>query len=246
MDSGSGTRTDAFEGASLSLAELSLRAGKGDEGAFAALHRRVGAGLKRMLLKRCGGREDIVEDLSQKTWAAVWKSLSEQKYDPSRAAITTFVYAVGHNAWLTHLRQYARQQQGAEELRQGAKDEGPVRERGASALLAEAEMIEGVRACLRDPKVGGLTELERTIVHAIALGEGDRQLARRLGMSGSTINKHKHNGYAKIRTYLATRGFAELPGVGTGDAARSVSKDSSGNGGNGAGGTHEQDDGGQA
>lgn len=166
-----------------------------------------------MLLKRTGGRDDVVEDLSQKTWAAVWKALQEGKYDPGRAAITTFVYAVGHNAWLTHLRQVTRQHDGESELQaEAAVNSEPPKERGASALVAEAELIEAVRLCIRDPGVGGLSPLERTIVHAIALGEGDRQLARRLGMSGSTINKHKHNAYGKIRRYLATRGFSEMPG----------------------------------
>lgn len=222
MNDGDQHRTSEADGSRLTLVELSARAGKGDEGAFAALHRRVGAGLRRMLLKRCHGREDVVEDLSQKTWAAVWKSLSESKYDPSRAAITTFVYAVGHNAWLTHLRQLGRAQQLSENMASEAaaatSQPAPARERGASALLAEAEMIESVRACLRDAKTAGMTDLERTIVHAIALGEGDRQLARRMGMSGSTINKHKHSGYTKIRTYLASRGFAELPEALSGEA----------------------------
>ena len=217
-----------FDGSRATLVELTAMSSRGDERAFGALHRRVGAGLRRMLLKRAGGREDVVEDLSQKTWAAVWKALRENKYDPGRAAITTFVYAVGHNAWLTHLRQVARQQEGEHELVAGATaSTGTARERGATALVAEAELIEAVRLCIRDPRVGGLSELERTIVHAIALGEGDRQLARRLGMSGSTINKHKHNAYDKIRRFLSTRGFSERPDDGA-DAFRSESPESNG------------------
>lgn len=163
-----------------------------------------------MLRKRSGGREDVVEDLSQRAWASVWKALREGKYDPARAAITTFVYAVGHNAWLTHLRSVAREQARLENVREQT-EQTPLRERGASALMAEAELIDAVRACVRDSGVAGLSDLERTIVHAIALGEGDRALARRLGMSSSTINKHKHAGYAKVRTHLASLGLAELP-----------------------------------
>lgn len=215
-------RSASFDAARATLAELSALALAGNERAFEALHRRVGAGLRRMLLKRVGGREDIAEDLCQKTWASVWKAISEGKYDPDRAAITTFVYAVGHNAWLTHLRQITRRQQlessdaGSLDLASGGEaSDAPPRDRTPTALLAEAEMIEAVRNCLTDhhPAPTGsptLSSLERTIVHAIALGEGDRQLARRLGMSGSTINKHKHNAYAKVRAYLAKKGLIEV------------------------------------
>lgn len=192
------------------LADLTAAAASGDERAFNALHLRVGAGLRRFLLKRAGGREDVVEDLSQRAWASVWKALRAGKYDPTRAAITTFVYAVGHNAWLTHLREFARASEQANGLVQDAQA-SQVRERGASALLAEAEMIEALRSCMRDRSIAGLSELERTIMHAIACGEGDRALARRLGMAGSTINKHKHAAYAKVRKHLAERGLCETP-----------------------------------
>ena len=40
----------------------------------------------------------------------VWKALREGQYDPERSAITTFVYAVANNAWLSHLRGFAREQ----------------------------------------------------------------------------------------------------------------------------------------
>lgn len=201
-----------LDGSLSSLSDLTAAAAGGDERAFEHLHRRVGTGLRRLLRKRSGGREDVVEDLSQRTWASVWRALRDGKYDPTRAAVTTFVYAVGHNAWLTHLRGVAREQARLEDVRDGQSgDAGPLRERGATALLAEAELIDAVRACLKDGSGAGLTDLERTIVHAIALGEGDRALARRLGMSGSTINKHKHAAYGKVRAHLARMGLVELP-----------------------------------
>src|ERR1051326_2771938 len=97
-------------GGEATLRELTVRAMSGDRGAFEAVHRRVGAGLRKLLLRRTGGREDLVDDLCQRTWASVWKALSEGRYDPERSAITTFVYAVANNAWMTHLRGFARDQ----------------------------------------------------------------------------------------------------------------------------------------
>ena len=123
------------------------------------------------------------------------------RYDPDRAAITTFVYAVGNNAWLTHLRRSTRDQ-----ARPTAETPVATGGRGEAAVdaMGEAEQIDAVRACLCDPAAAGLTEQERTIVRCIAAGESDRGLARRLGISCSTVNVRKHAGLVKIRQHLET------------------------------------------
>lgn len=201
-------------GDSPTLRDLAARAMAGDHGSFEQIHRRVGAGLRRLLLKRSAGREDLVDELCQKTWTSVWKAFTEGKYDPERSAITTFVYAVGNNAWLTHLRSFARDQgyiNGAPAML-GADhiDSSPHAAGGASADDAHmlAETIEHVRALLREGGPGGMNENERAVVRAIAAGESDRALARRLGLSSSTVNIRKHAGYAKIRDYLRAHGLA--------------------------------------
>lgn len=199
------------DGDSPTLRDLSARAANGDHDAFEQLHRRVGAGLRRLLLKRSAGREDLVDELCQKTWTSVWKALSEGKYDPTRAAITTFVYAVGNNAWLTHLRSFARDQgyvNGAPAmLGESHLDAAPHRNVAVADAHAQAETIDAVRAMLREGGPGGMTDNERAIVRAIAAGESDRALARRLNLSSSTVNIRKHAGYAKIRAYLRSKGL---------------------------------------
>lgn len=201
-------------GESPTLRDLSARAMAGDHGAFEQIHRRVGAGLRRLLLKRSAGREDLVDELCQKTWTSVWKAFTEGKYDPERSAITTFVYAVGNNAWLTHLRSFARDQGyidgapamlGADHLDSSPLASGSEAADDACIL---AETIECVRSMLREGGPGGMSEHERAVVRAIAAGESDRALARRLGLSSSTVNIRKHAGYAKIRDYLRARGLA--------------------------------------
>lgn len=192
------------------LVQLTARAMAGDESAFADLHRRVGAGVRRLLLKRSGGREELVDDLCQKTWSSVWVALRQGKYDPSRSAITTFVYAVANNAWLTHLRSFAREQGYIGEGPGVISTEAPGIDRETPHDAAhEAEVIDSVRACLRDDGPSGLTEQERIVLRAIGAGETDRGLARRLGVSSSTINIRKHSGYAKIRAYLGSLGLAD-------------------------------------
>jgi RNA polymerase sigma factor (sigma-70 family) len=236
------------------LRDLSVRAMAGDHGSFEQIHRRVGAGLRRLLLRRSAGREDLVDELCQKTWTSVWKAFTEGKYDPERSAITTFVYAVGNNAWLTHLRSFARDQgyiNGAPAML-GADhiDSSPHAAGGVSAddALMLAETIEHVRMILRDGGPGGMTEHERVVVRAIAAGESDRALARRLGLSSSTVNIRKHSGYAKIRDYLRARGLAaddwetddepiparaSKPGRASGSVRGGGSADGSGGGGAG-------------
>jgi RNA polymerase sigma factor (sigma-70 family) len=200
------------------LRDLSALAAAGDHGAFEQLHRRVGAGLRRLFLKRSAGREELVDELCQKTWTSVWKALSEGKYDPGRAAITTFVYAVGNNAWLTHLRSFARDRgyiSGAPAMLDQRHMDSTRRFSGAQPDDAhdQAEAIECVRACLREGGPAGLTDQERAIVREIAAGESDRGLARRLGLSSSTVNIRKHAGYAKIRAYLRSMGLEDDEGA---------------------------------
>lgn len=224
-----------------SLGALCARAMAGDHGAFEQIHRRVGAGLRRVLLSRSGGREDLVDDLTQRTWASVWRALREGKYDPSRAAITTFVYAVANNAWLTHLRGFAREQGytgGPATLGDARLDRaGPPSDGADAEALGQAEVLEAVRACLRDDNPAGLAGHEREILIAVAGGETDRGIAQRLRISASTVNVRKHAGYAKIRRYLAERGLAaeETEGADAGRAADGPAAERGSAGGAGGG-----------
>jgi RNA polymerase sigma factor (sigma-70 family) len=206
---------------SRTLADLAAAATRGDARSFELLHKRVGAGVRRMLLKRSNGREDLVDDLAQRTWQSVYLALRDGRYDPARAAITTFVYAVANNAWLSHLRSFARERgytgAGPGVTAAGAVSESaavdPSRPEHAASL---AELVQAVRDCLGEHSPAGLTEQERLVVRAIGAGETDRGLARRLGLSSSTVNVRKHAAYDKIRAYLASRGLdasaLDLPG----------------------------------
>lgn len=209
------------------LAELCLAVKAGDERAFEALHRRVGAGVRRMLLQRSGGREDLVDDLAQRTWQSVFLAMRDGRYDPGRSAITTFVYAVANNAWLSHLRSFARERgytgAGPGFVSTGTMPEPtPVLEDRPEHAAAQAELVQVVRDCLGERSPAGLTEQERLVVHAIASGETDRGLARRLGLSSSTVNVRKHAAYAKIRAYLESRGMD--PGLVPGDDETSAGR----------------------
>lgn len=194
--------------AAASLAELARRAIAGDRTAFDAIHARLAPAVRRMLLQRAAGREDLADDLAQRTWLAVWKAFEEHKYDPAKSAVSTFLYAVGFKVWLQHLRQSGRRAEAA--LNADALDAfGATLDDATPPRVAAHELLDSLRAALRGEGDGALTEEERQIVVASASGVPDRQLAARLGVAPSTLNVRKQAALAKLRRYLATRGFRD-------------------------------------
>jgi len=198
---GEPTRQDLAE----SLDALTRDAVAGHRGAFDQIHARLSASLRRLFLQRAGGRDDLADDLAQRTWMAVWKAIREGKYRREKSAISTFIYAVGFKMWLQHLRQAGRAGE--------AKVDGEVLDALGAAPGAEpesaadlADALQSLRECMNGGGPGSLNEDERHIVTLAASGVPDRELARRLGIAPSTLNVRKQAAFAKIRRFLAVRG----------------------------------------
>ncbi len=186
------------------LVELSRAAAAGDATAFSDLHRRFSAGLVRLFLKRCGGDQDLSEDLAQRTWTLVWNAVRMGRYDPGKATLSTFVYAVGNNVWLQHLRRAGKAGRVAalsEEAGEALPDD---------SVRAESELIQAVRAAMSGEQGAGLSEQERAIVRWAGEGLSDRDLAERLGLAPSTANVKKRAAFEKIKRFLASKGFRGL------------------------------------
>jgi len=165
-----------------SLQHLTTRAAGGDEGAFAALHQRLGGGLFRLFMDRTGGRSELAEDFSQKTWVAVWQAL-----------------------WLQHMRSAGRANAHLDAAAKGMSAMALSTDPANETKLAEA--IDSVRSCLRaGPHESGLTDEERWILRAASTGVTDRELAQRLGVAASTANARKQAAYDKLRRYLENKG----------------------------------------
>lgn len=186
--------------------DMAAAAARGDAAAFADLRARFGPGLHRMLAGRTSGREDLADELAQATWVSVWQALSRGQFDRTRAAISTFIYAVGHKTWLQHLRRQGLTQQVHSEVAQSPENPAarPVADAGAAAGLVE--LIQAMRDCLKSDL---LTSDERDVVIGSARGESDRDLARRLGMASSSVNARRRAAFDKIRRELSRRGFRE-------------------------------------
>lgn len=185
------------------LSDLARLAATGDRAAFDAIHTRLAGAVRRHLLSRLGPRADLADDLAQRTWMGVWNALSRGLYNPDRAAITTFVYAVATKVWLQHLRSSSRARvliPGQVPDEAGAWEAEPLESPGL------AERIHAVRECLR-PHPAGLTPEEVWLLRAAAEGATDRDLAERLGVAASTAHARRRAALDKLRRLLARRGI---------------------------------------
>lgn len=175
------------------LTALGLRAARGDRAAFDGVHARLAPGIRRVLEER-GADRATADDLSQRVWAGVWSACAAGTYDPARAAISTFAYAVANNVWLQHLRERGRDGRGAPVL--SAEGDSHATEAGQLA-----ENIERVRRVMRG-EIGGLTDRERWVLRLVSEGSTDRDLALKLGVSPSTAHEAKQSAYARLRAVL--------------------------------------------
>jgi RNA polymerase sigma factor (sigma-70 family) len=158
-----------------------------------------------MLLARVGGDQHRADDLSQRAWAGLWRSLQTGSYDPSRSAVTTYIYAIAYRTWLHDMRQRSS---GSQQFQPLELDEERAGHSGDSPEAAThlAHAIDTVRAALggSEPE---LSPDERDLLRAIGAGESDRTIAKRLGLAASTVNVRKQTVLAKLRRILAARGF---------------------------------------
>lgn len=184
-----------------SLSDLASSAAAGDRVAVDALHRRLEPGLRRLFLKRTGGREEIAEDLCQRTWTACWRALALGKYEPARAAFSTYLYAIGSRVWLEHLRRAGR----AEPMSELTAYEADLAGDDPAAHARLAEVIHLVRECLAG-RDGDLAEEDRWILREVGAGATDRELAKRMGVAPSTVNARKRQALERLRRLLASRG----------------------------------------
>jgi len=200
------------------LLALSRAAAVGDHNALSRLHARFAPGLHRLFLKRTRGREDLSDDLAQRAWTLVWESIQRGRYDPDRATMSTFVYAVANNVWLQHLRKAGRSIELNVVPEEGPDFSSPHEEDAGNAELLQALrdavgglLVAGSGSDVSGKATGaGLSDEERTIVRMTAAGLSDRGVAAQLGLAPSTVNVKKRGAFEKIKRFLAARGHRNL------------------------------------
>lgn len=172
---------------------------------------RMGRRVRGWFGERLPGREASADDLAQRTWAAIMGVVRAGRYDPSRAAMSTFVYAVMHNIWRQHSARL-----GATEMRLSDSADVETLPGEPGDAVALAELLERVRGALRGDAVGGasrsnapgggLTPDEAALLRLVGEGFSDRDLAARLGVSASTANARKRAALAALRRVLGAEG----------------------------------------
>lgn len=212
-DAPSHARAEQLASAKAEIAGLAALAGAGDEHAFEELARRLRPAIIRLYIDR-GAQPALAEDLSQRAALGLWQALSRGRYDPSRAAITTFAFAVALKVWLQHLRASGRLDAAMGRYatlvargRTGPDQPHDGEHAGLLHTIREA-LQEGSDAGMR----AGLTNDERWLLRSWAAGQSDRDLAKVLGIAPSNVNVRKQRAYAKLRQYLITLGW-EHPGA---------------------------------
>ena len=190
--------------------------------AFAQLHDRLSPGLLKHFAGKLGGASTLggntAEELAQMAWVMLWQALVAGQYDPSKARLTTFLYAVANTVWLRAGRSQMRLNQRltvslggtGEGYTPGLKaadltDESPQAASPAE-LASTAAMIELVRGILAGTiSTGGLAASERAMLYRVAHGATDRDLGAELGVSPSTAHARKRAALEKLAAIL-TRG----------------------------------------
>jgi len=106
---------------SLGDGELILRVAEHDGLAFAALYRRFARPVLGLAFRRLGDRQRA-EDVTQETFAAIWRSAGT--YRPERGPGAPWLYAVARNAIVNQSR--ARIEPVAEAIDVPADEPGPL------------------------------------------------------------------------------------------------------------------------
>jgi RNA polymerase sigma factor (sigma-70 family) len=167
--------------------------------AFARAHARLDRWVRSLMVQR--GAATHADELAQQVWMVVWQAVKAGTYDPGRASLTTFVYAIAQNTYRNWARSAAREQRRLEAV----ADAEPAA-LGAAELVAEAELIDAVRQVIKG-QAGDLSEQERVVLGLLARGVGDRELAIELGVAPSTAHARKKAAIEKLRGHLAKFGM---------------------------------------
>lgn len=73
----------------------------GDRQAFAALFKHFAPRVKAYVMT-CGTSDALAEELTQETMVSVWRKAAQ--FDPSRAAVSTWIFTIARNLRVDHLR----------------------------------------------------------------------------------------------------------------------------------------------
>jgi len=197
----------------MSICALSRAAIGGDSAALARLHARLTPGLSRHFARKLGPGEprasDEADELTHRTWIAFWEALRDRKYDPAKARLTTFLYAVSHIVWMRRGREVGRAPNDGRAVSDATADRaaGPA---DAAEIAGTLDLLRGVVAGIEGPDE--FSEADRQALRGVAADRTDRELAEEMGVSPSTAHSRKKSALDRLAGFLRKRGHGAEPG----------------------------------
>ena len=180
-------------------AELLARlAAADDRAAFAELFARY-AGRIRAFLLRGGAHGDVVEEATQDVFVSVWRRAST--YDPAKAGVSTWIYAIARNRRIDLIRRQTRPAPDPNDpLFQPDAPEDPAR----AAATADRD------ARVRDALAGlGKEQLEAVRLTFYA-GLTQAEIAQATGAPLGTVKSRLRLAFARLREALGEDFSVEL------------------------------------
>lgn len=178
------------EGQSERDLDLMRRVSTGEEAALATLYERFGSLVYRMAFQAVPSKSEA-EDAVQEIFVRLWRTAS--RYDPSRAALVTWVILISRRQLVDRMRRSRAR------LRPSSLDEsqgGPMVEGIGSPSGMERE--ERLAAMLK--RIDALPELQRTVVKRAYLGgQTLRQIGEELNTPLGTIKSALSRALTRLR-----------------------------------------------
>lgn len=172
----------------------------------AAAVERYRHGLRTFFLRRCAGDEIAAQELTQDTCAELWRAVHAGKYDPEKAALSTFLYAIANHRWLQYRRTIARRGKFTPDPDPATPSADPSPEDWTNVR----ELLDNFRACVSgtDGQLHALSEREQRVVRLFGSGHTERAIAKELKFAPSTVHAIKKAAFDKLRRCLLEKGYS--------------------------------------
>ncbi|MEO0406871.1 MAG: sigma-70 family RNA polymerase sigma factor [Cyanobacteria bacterium P01_A01_bin.135] len=179
---------------SASDAELIEHLKSGHQDALRLLYRRYSGLVYTIALKMLGTASEA-EDLTQDVFLNFWK---QEKFDPSRAALSTYLCLVTRSRALNRLKQRSSQQRSLDQLKVL-----PPAELTASTPLETASLEEQQQAMKR--VLAQLPDQQRQILEMnFYQGISQSNIARQLNLPLGTVKTNARKGLITLRRLLGS------------------------------------------
>lgn len=166
----------------------------GDEAAINQLYTRFSSLVYRMATQALPTREEA-EDAMQEVFVRLWKTSG--RYDPSRAALVTWVMLITRRYLVDRLRR-GRSTLRAGALEERAFDSTEASQKSASAASVSIEQSERFKSIMH--RIDQLPDLQRTVVvRAYLNGQTLRQIGEELNTPLGTIKSALSRALVRLR-----------------------------------------------